>query len=195
MHAADMFFVIKELQKSECEPKSTGCQRKRNKNSVLATIWPACTRPLSTWNSGAPCGVNCCRGCVLGMCRVLSTRTTRGWPSWNRRTFCKSNTIYIYIYIHIYINASRTDSPPAPRMDGPEAPQVLGWQTCLKNFQASLPSTPSKSSNHTKRVFQANLSSKSSNQAPRGRSPKEPEGRPFQGNLYLYIYIYIYICC
>ena len=34
--------------------------------------------------------------------------------------------IYIYIYIHIYINASRTDSPPAPRMDGPEAPQVLG---------------------------------------------------------------------
>ena len=33
---------------------------------------------------------------------------------------------YIYIYIHIYINASRTDSPPAPRMDGPEAPQVLG---------------------------------------------------------------------
>ena len=47
MHAADMFFVIKELQKSECEPKSTGCQRKRNKNNVLATIWPACTRPLS----------------------------------------------------------------------------------------------------------------------------------------------------
>ena len=63
------------------------------------------------------------------------------------------------------MNAPRTDSPPAPRMDGPEAPQVLGWKTCLKNFQASLPSTPSKSSNHTKQVFQASLSSKSSAQA------------------------------
>ena len=54
---------------------------------------------------------------------------------------------------------------PALWMDGPAAPQVLGWKACLKDFQASLPSTPIKPSNHTKQVFQASLSSKSSTQA------------------------------
>ena len=58
----------------------------------------------------------------------------------------------------------------APRLCGwttrqPAAPQVLGWAACLKDFRVSLPSTPSKSANHTKHVFQASLPSKSPTQA------------------------------
>ena len=54
----------------------------------------------------------------------------------------------------------------APRLYGwttrqPAAPQVLGWKACLKDFQASLPNTPSKSANQS---HQASLPSKSSKQ-------------------------------
>ena len=147
MHAADMFFVIKQLQKSECATKSTGCQRKRNKNNVLATILPACTRPLSTGNSGAPFGVNCYRGCVLR----VSMGTTRGCPSRNRRTFCKSNTIYIYIYTYIYKCLS--DGQPPGSSDGRPRGTPSAWLTDL------LEKLPSKSSKHTKQVFQSHQAS------------------------------------